>query len=470
MGGNKLILTFALALILIAIAPLASAVTDNYYDAHNQNLSANTGATAGAGNQLLDFTTDVNMTYVTRYAGTNPTVAYVYQGNYSNATCVPANSLGSCNFSGDTCTFSSPIQIDSNNEYTVCSDNGGASYLYAFDDFGAQVTGNTTLLNYSYGWFATGSPVEGRILNLAGVGFTIENVTPTTPNPFVLLNNEEYNITENSVSSFTGNADFDFENGDEIISLQGSYIYDINQSECSPYTSGVVKVQGITGNESFCYYQPTLNTSIKFTVQDISFFNNITLYRNDTAQTPICVEDWVCNGYGNATCLINDTSTASCNSVIDNNACGTNYTGDYSEFTNQTGVCDFCTPSFASECTVWNTSACPAQNYTGNYSCIATIDANSCFSQTSLPSDAPDFNALYGQRVCSELQSENSLALAGLLVALLPMLLICVACFNIPGIGAWARTPIGNSNFTPQTMLLWATGLIVVIGLIGLII
>ena len=43
-----------------------------------------------------------------------------------------------------------------------------------------------------------------------------------------------------------------------------------------------------------------------------------------------CVESWTCTGY--AEC-VEPALNVSCNAVIDNNACGTNYTGDYSEFT-----------------------------------------------------------------------------------------------------------------------------------------
>lgn len=44
-----------------------------------------------------------------------------------------------------------------------------------------------------------------------------------------------------------------------------------------------------------------------------------------------CVNTWNCNGY--SSCLINNTQN--CNSTIDLNSCGNNYTGDYSEFTPQ---------------------------------------------------------------------------------------------------------------------------------------
>jgi hypothetical protein len=43
-----------------------------------------------------------------------------------------------------------------------------------------------------------------------------------------------------------------------------------------------------------------------------------------------CVADYACNGYESC---VEPALNVSCNSVTDNNACGYNYTGDYSEFT-----------------------------------------------------------------------------------------------------------------------------------------
>lgn len=86
-----------------------------------------------------------------------------------------------------------------------------------------------------------------------------------------------------------------------------------------------------------------------------------------------CIPDWVCDGY--AACAINDTE--SCNSVTDNNACGDSYTGDYSEFAEQS--CDYCTPSW--ECT--NYTACAAEII----ECTAVNDTNACYAATGLPSD-----------------------------------------------------------------------------------
>lgn len=59
-------------------------------------------------------------------------------------------------------------------------------------------------------------------------------------------------------------------------------------------------------------------------------YNLCTYYTSQTPATPACTEDWSCTGYEN--CLA-PASTADCNSVLDLNTCGTEYTGNYSEFT-----------------------------------------------------------------------------------------------------------------------------------------
>jgi hypothetical protein len=64
-------------------------------------------------------------------------------------------------------------------------------------------------------------------------------------------------------------------------------------------------------------------------------YNNMTF----TFEIDNCVPNWVCSGYD--TCQINDT--AECNSALDTNACGLSYTGDYSEFGDQS--CNYCSYS-----------------------------------------------------------------------------------------------------------------------------
>jgi hypothetical protein len=108
--------------------------------------------------------------------------------------------------------------------------------------------------------------------------------------------------------------------------------------------------------------------------------NTSTIYNGGQAYEP-CVEDWICDGYDTATCLLNDTSTASCNSVYDNTSCGTSYTGDYTEFTNQTDVCDYCTPSW--NCTGYDECIEPA----AEVMCNSVNDTNGCYAITNLTAD-----------------------------------------------------------------------------------
>lgn len=178
-----------------------------------------------------------------------------------------------------------------------------------------------------------------------------------------------------------------------------------------------------------------------------------------------CVEDWICTGYDTPVCLINDTSTAQCNQVLDANLCGTNYTGDYTEFANQTGVCDFCTPDFALECPVWNTSVC-SNNISANYTCASTTDNNNCFAQTGLVSDEPDLLALYGERACVDLTNEGFSNLQFLLIALLPLILITGFIISQPAIMQRLRD---NSLITPNRALSIVIGVIAVISLIALL-
>lgn len=88
----------------------------------------------------------------------------------------------------------------------------------------------------------------------------------------------------------------------------------------------------------------------------------------------LCSPEWICSGYGN--CLPNNTQP--CNATTDNNSCGLNYTGNYSEFSPQ--ECDFCVPSWVcsdyGECQPDDNQYCNettdesncGETYTGNYS------------------------------------------------------------------------------------------------------
>ena len=86
-----------------------------------------------------------------------------------------------------------------------------------------------------------------------------------------------------------------------------------------------------------------------------------------------CTPDWLCSAYG--TCLINDTQN--CVNVTDNNLCGENYTGNFSEFS--PNACDYCTPT-------WSCSLL------GNCSgvvrpCLNVSDSLGCYNLTNLSSD-----------------------------------------------------------------------------------
>jgi hypothetical protein len=92
---------------------------------------------------------------------------------------------------------------------------------------------------------------------------------------------------------------------------------------------------------------------------DEYFYNsgNVDAYFDDIVYTGNTeVPDWSCTGYEEPTCLANDTTVAACNNVTDLNGLGESYSGDYSEFPDQVGVCDYCvvnTTGFFSAEHVW---------------------------------------------------------------------------------------------------------------------
>jgi photosystem II stability/assembly factor-like uncharacterized protein len=104
-----------------------------------------------------------------------------------------------------------------------------------------------------------------------------------------------------------------------------------------------------------------------------------------------CTPSWSCDGYENETCLIDDTTVAACNSTTDSNSCYATtglptdqYNGTYTEFANQTGTCDYCTPAW--NCTTYGEAIC----YPGDISyaaCTAIVDPNTCYQITSLDDD-----------------------------------------------------------------------------------
>ncbi len=92
----------------------------------------------------------------------------------------------------------------------------------------------------------------------------------------------------------------------------------------------------------------------------------------------LCIIDWYCGLYGDC----NTSDQRPCIEATDNNSCGYNYTGDYSEFGTQ--ACDYCTPDFY--CSNLQLD-CPANKIK---ECYVVGDYETCYAITGLPSD--DFN------------------------------------------------------------------------------
>lgn len=134
-------------------------------------------------------------------------------------------------------------------------------------------------------------------------------------------------------------------------------------------------------------------------------FENVWIW-NETTQFPdlrifqTCVENWVCLNYSE--CMVGDISV--CNQVNDINDCDTNYTGDYTEFGNQS--CDYCTPDFVcsnyGSCNVSDLSPCDevtdnnvcGENYTGDYLEFSAQACNYCssdFQETGTTECVNDF-------------------------------------------------------------------------------
>lgn len=175
------------------------------------------------------------------------------------------------------------------------------------------------------------------------------------------------------------------------------------------------------------------------------------------AYSPYCASVWECIGYGASTCLSDDTTTASCNSVNDTNSCGRIYSGDYTEFANETGVCDYCTPSWS--CDGYFNGTCIIENGTGlsSWSCNSVVDANSCYSQTLLPSDQYIGNySEYGSGFNSceaDFYSKSAYGF-GVLVTLIPVMLI-VGLFMSSQVGRrWIKKNDGTTKAIGMVALL----------------
>jgi hypothetical protein len=207
-----------------------------------------------------------------------------------------------------------------------------------------------------------------------------------------------------------------------------------------------------------------------------SDFVGVEDFDNQTGSCDYCTPSWECDGYGSATCLTDDTTTASCNSANDTNGCyaqtslpADQYSGDYSEFANETGVCDYCTPSWS--CDNYINSTCVIVNGTGSLyqTCNSVDDANSCFSQTALPSDnyVGDYSE-YGitPLECSASQTQKTNYAMGVLMALLPLIFICGSCLVYLGLNFGRKDKLTNSAVKVTASV---TGFIIVMLLIALI-
>jgi hypothetical protein len=170
---------------------------------------------------------------------------------------------------------------------------------------------------------------------------------------------------------FDGDADFDFfTGGDDIIInewLMATMVFSNSNNYLALYFNGTL----ISNNTLYVnpvYYtgdffptimlgQANLGTATNFYgfMDELAFINRTWssqevewVYNSEVGGTAFefnaslpeeaCTPNWSCSGYD--TCLINNTQF--CNATYDNNVCGENYSGDFSEFEPQ--VCDGSSP------------------------------------------------------------------------------------------------------------------------------
>jgi hypothetical protein len=285
-----------------------------------------------------------------------------------------------------------------------------------FESGTANFTGTTGVVvsgsgvidgSYSYTWGASDVGDSGVIGTSANYGTPTDDVTLST---LVKIGAEAYGeqmgigfTSAGSILELTSGCGdclgFEFSNGYSIRTHLGSSFSSLYTA--TPDTVYLLSLTRYT-NDTFLWEvydetgttllasasdsavgMPTPYSTLKiWGVDPMMDMNLIVRYDNIVvSEVDSCVADWVCSGYANATCLVNDTSTAACNAVTDNNTCGDSYSGDYSEFDNQTGVCDYCTPSW--NCTGFEACVSPATTA----SCNETEDLNGCFATTSLAAD-----------------------------------------------------------------------------------
>jgi len=109
---------------------------------------------------------------------------------------------------------------------------------------------------------------------------------------------------------------------------------------------------------------------------------SVTLSFNAT-NLAVCTPNWSCDGF--ASCDVDDEQD--CNSVVDLNACGDSYSGDYTEFTPL--VCDYCTPDVVNDTwSAWSdVGVCLVNDTQEQTRSTSDYDANDCYAITGLPSD-----------------------------------------------------------------------------------
>ena len=337
--------------------------------------------------------------------------------------------------------------------------------------------------------FGTSSSIGGAIGSLLNaVGVTLNDVY--VKGEMNIIQNSDISVSQSWVGGIYGTNNA-VQTG--FITLNNVYVQ-MDLPDASVLTNTFVEVIG--KNNDVCtnvYYDSDIMTDVDGTTCDnfggttaltsaqmtqqasfvgFDFVNTWTI--QELVSTPTlqstpsaCTPDYVYTGYGTATCLINDTSTTSCNAVTDNNACGIPYAGDYTEFANQTGVCDFCTPDPAPTCAVEDTSQCGLTNFTANVTCIAGLDNNGCFATTGLPSDELDLDSLYPPYSCSEFTNDQFNGAQALMIALLPLLILIGLMFGIPQVRDTVTSKLRDSS-TARTIA-GVVSLVIVLVLLGLL-
>lgn len=176
--------------------------------------------------------------------------------------------------------------------------------------------------------------------------------------------------------------DFENYNGDVTVSRVDDYNYDVT------ITITDTKEYVVPGGESVLPPAKEDLIASSDVETDLTFFSLGGLNEAERVilfEVNNCIPDWVCAGYGS--CGITDS--AACNTTTDVNSCGLPYTGDLSEFSNQS--CNYCSRSIV----VLNQTACNGTNRDLCYNdtnwavcCNITGLASDCFADT--PQPAPE--------------------------------------------------------------------------------